>query len=206
MKKKVSDILDNPILYSAFQKAVKTKRYYDNLDHLLGSEGNIKVLDYGCGPGDLLERLRFNYYLGIDPSGDCIRRAIRRFPKLESNARFCVGDQELLRSLPKEDFDLVIAIGVLHHMTDESVNDFLQEAYRILRVDGRLITLDPVRHEKESRLSGFLVKQDRGRNVRNALSYRELVDKRKFLVESQVHVGMLRIPYDQFSMRCRKLN
>jgi ubiquinone/menaquinone biosynthesis C-methylase UbiE len=203
---KASDILENPILYSGFQRLVKTQRYNQNLDHLIGSFSVSKVLDFGCGPGDLYEKIDCQYYFGIDPSKECIDMAKKRFPNYRLKGEFCIGNQEQLKCLTTQDFDLIIAIGVFHHMSDPFILDFLKQAHRILKTGGRIVTLDPVRHENESLLSGFLVQQDRGRNVRTPDGYISLVKNYPFSVESQIHVGLLRIPYDQFSMTCVKLD
>lgn len=204
MKRKVSDVLENPFLYSLFQKLVKTQRYERHLDSLIGSPENLRVLDFGCGPGDLYPRLSRSNYLGIDPSENNIRRATERFGNSERVPEFKIGDESLVRSLPEESFDLVIAIGVLHHMSNESVLEFLHSAAKILRPTGIFLTLDPVRHSEESYLGGFLVGQDRGRNVRSPEGYLQLIRQNFDPMECGIKRGMLRIPYDQFSMNCKK--
>ena len=63
--------------------------------------------------------------------------------------------------------DLVLAIGLLHHLPDEQVQIVLEMAYAALAEGGRLVTVDPVFIDGQNPVARFLVGADRGRHVRH---------------------------------------
>ena len=71
-----------------------------------------RVLEIGCGLGDLLAAVRPSYGVGIDISEAMVKRARIRHPSLE----FRVGDAELLEL--KEPFDVIILESVIGHLID----------------------------------------------------------------------------------------
>jgi 2-polyprenyl-3-methyl-5-hydroxy-6-metoxy-1,4-benzoquinol methylase len=119
---KLADIFNHPKLYSVIQKSLKTQKYERNLTESFGETRSVRVLDFGCGPGDLYPRFKHSSYLGIDPLESCIRSAISRFGPNTSTRNFVHGDQATLRELDSNSFGLIIAIGVMHHMP-EKVNN-----------------------------------------------------------------------------------
>lgn len=89
------------------------------------------ILDVGCGGGDHCQRLH-NWFpeanvLGIDIAAEAIDYA-KRF----STDRLTFAVQKE-KSLPYEtgSFDVVTAMLVCHHMTDEEFISFIKECYRI---------------------------------------------------------------------------
>lgn len=197
---KLADIFDQPKLYSLLQGALKTRRYEDNLSNLIGESSNLRVLDFGCGPGDLYPRFKNCFYLGLDPLQTCIDRALSRYGQNIDSRTFQVGNHLTLNHLPDGSFDLVIAIGVLHHISDEASANLIGQVKRLLSPrSGRFVTLDPVRHPGESKLSGLLVSQDRGRFVRTPKHYESLISRDLTISQAKVVKSLIRIPYDQFA-------
>ena len=84
----------------------------------------------------------------------------------DSSVTFLLGDHTALKSLPESTFDLIFAIGVLHHIDDLVFNEFVEQAFRLFKPGARLMRFDPVLHQHQSRLSKRVVKQDRGLWVR----------------------------------------
>ncbi len=78
----------------------------------LGSFDGARLLDVGCGFGDLLAWLNARgvrpRYTGLDICPPMIERCRRRFPGAE--ARFLVGD--VLEHEPTEPYDYVVASGI----------------------------------------------------------------------------------------------
>ena len=78
-----------------------------------------RVLDVGCGTGELLRTLRPGYGLGIDISPKMIETARERSRDCP-HLHYAVGDgcrEEVFRDLD-EKFDVICAVGVIHEMED----------------------------------------------------------------------------------------
>jgi ubiquinone/menaquinone biosynthesis C-methylase UbiE len=134
-------------------------------------------------------------YLGIEPLQSCVRKARLMFSG--TNRQFVLGDHKQLKEIPDESFDLIIAVGVLHHIDDDIASEFIEEGWRILRRGGRLTTLDPVFHSDQSILSRAVVKWDRGKWVRTESEYSEIITAHfPGKKEARIYSGLLRIPYD----------
>lgn len=97
--------------------------------HLV-AEGQ-RVLELGCGLGDLLASLNPSFGLGVDFSRRMIREASRRHPQL----RFVHAD---VHELPVTDrFDLIILSDLIHDLWD--VQAVLEQAARVSHHRTRLI-------------------------------------------------------------------
>jgi len=160
-----------------------------------------KVLDIGCGPGDMLGFLPGVDYLGFDVSREYIEAAKSRFG---NRGRFLCADVSVA-SLEQErgQFDLVLATGVLHHLDDERADRMFELARAALRPAGRLITYDGCYVPGQSRLARWVLSKDRGKFVRHHDEYVRLASKHFSTVEPHVRHDLLRIPYTHLIMFCR---
>lgn len=66
-------------------------------------------------------------------------------------------------------------MGVLHHLSDDDAKVILSSVRSQLKPSGRLITLDPCFTEPQNPIARFLIKHDRGCNVRTPEQYSKLV-------------------------------
>ena len=73
--------------------------------------------------------------------------------------------------------DVVLCMAVVHHLTDEMVDQVFGEALRVLKVGGKLILLDPVL-DSERLLGRILWKFDRGSYPRTAEVLRKKLEAR----------------------------
>lgn len=108
----------------------------------------------------------------------------------------------LSRQLPA--FDVAIAIGVLHHLDDDEAGDLFTLAFRSLVAGGRLISLDGCLLDRQSFIARFLIRHDRGRNVRSPAGYVALASRVFGSIKTKVEHDGLRIPYTHFVMECTK--
>jgi len=102
-------------------------------------------------------------------------------------------------------FDLVLAIGVLHHLSDMEALQLCQLAQAALKPRGRFITLDGCYLPGQSPIAHHLLKRDRGQNVRDQAGYTKIVSQvfSKDVVASIRH-DLLRIPYTHIILECTK--
>ena len=160
----------------------------------------MKVLDVGCGPADILAYLPNVNYWGFDISDYYINQARRRFGKL---GQFQCRQLEVndLESLPF--FDVVLAIGLIHHLDDAVALEVVQLASKALKPGGRLLTIDPCLDPSQNPVARFLIRHDRGQNVRDRAGYDALA---KAVFESPRIVVQHRawIPYTHCFMECQK--
>ncbi|MGA9858841.1 MAG: class I SAM-dependent methyltransferase [Solirubrobacteraceae bacterium] len=98
-----------------------------------------RVLDLGCGAGDLTADLASTgaHVLGIDVAEAALRRARRRHPELDFRRA------EIGEALPIEEqsCDVVWASEVIEHVAD--TEHWLREVRRVLAPGGRLLLTTP---------------------------------------------------------------
>jgi SAM-dependent methyltransferase len=159
-----------------------------------------RILDIGCGPGDILDFLPKVQYLGIDLDTRYITAARKRFG---NRGEFrCESATETVLREPAS-FDIVMANGVLHHLDDSEVRKVLSMARLALKPAGRLVAHDGAFVAEQSAIEALLLKMDRGRFVRTPDQYVDLARKAFDDVEGVVRRGMLRSPYTHHIMTCR---
>src|SRR5215211_7729469 len=132
---------------------------YDTLSRLLGSlfasvaadvaaatPPGARVLEVGCGPGHLSNRLARRHGLevtGVDLDPAMIERARanagRPGSARERRPSFVVGDAASL-AFPDRSFDLVVSTLSMHHWSDPAAG--LAEIGRVLRPGGRALIWD----------------------------------------------------------------
>ncbi|MEW6369021.1 MAG: class I SAM-dependent methyltransferase [Acidobacteriota bacterium] len=107
-------------------------------------EDDTRLLDYGCGTGELLASLQrrgFRGHLeGCDISGEMLKEAARRLGAsskivLHHVARGSPG-------VPSDSFDLVTMCAVLHHLPHSDEDAAIQDIARVLRPGGRAVIFE----------------------------------------------------------------
>lgn len=94
------------------------------------------VLDLACGNGVSTANMKGRLVVGLDLSTTQMVRAKRKF----KNTNYVVGDAQKL-PFQNNSFDLIVAINMLHHVYKP--DEVLKEAYRVLKKDGKILTVDP---------------------------------------------------------------
>jgi SAM-dependent methyltransferase len=160
-----------------------------------------KVLDVGCGPGAMVPFLPSVDYTGIDLNPLHIETARRRFG---DKGRFMVVDAG--QSLPGEDgtYDVAYALALLHHLDDAAAVRLLTALVRLVKIGGRIVTLDNVYLPGQHPIARLLNKLDSGLNVRDPAGYEGLTAGLPVSIETRVYRDRLRVPYDHFRMALMK--
>ena len=200
---KIQGIFDNPIVYRLFQLIISKKSTLKIIENeLISPTNSTRILDFGCGVGHLSKLFVGKYYLGIEPIESCVTAANRFYRQKDIVFRF--GDHETLKSYEDASFDLIMAIGVVHHLNDESFKVLTSESYRLLKPGGRFVTLDPVFHSQQRSLSRWVVSKDRGEWVREQTQYLSTLAEFFSSINSKNYSGLLRIPYDHIFVTATK--
>lgn len=192
-------VLSNASAYALLQRAIGSERSYTRfVDEFMRPRPGDRVLDIGCGPGEVLRFLPDVRYVGIDISPEYIEAARQRFGDA---AEFQCAD---VRSadVPDEEFDIVLVMGVIHHLDDDGARSLFELASRALKDGGRMVASEAVWTEPQHPFARWMNKRDRGANIRTEDGYRKLALESFGSVEMHVRTDLLRIPYSHLLIEC----
>jgi SAM-dependent methyltransferase len=158
--------------------------------------GTPRTLDLGCGTGEYAELFDPSRYLGVDIHPGYVAFAERRNP----SHRFACAD---VRSWTGETqpFDLVLVNGVLHHLDDAAVHEFLRTARSLTRPGGTLLVIEDVHLEPAPLGTRLVHLLDHGEHIRDAARWQALVSAVAPIAKSETYTSGV-CPY--FLMLCPK--
>jgi ubiquinone/menaquinone biosynthesis C-methylase UbiE len=113
------------------------------------------VLDVACGPGAFVLAIapRVSFATGIDLTPEMLRQAGQfQAEKQIANAVFARADADHL-PFPDASFDLVSCQHTFHHITKPAL--VLMEMMRVMKTQGRLLIVDPLAPESDSKFELF---------------------------------------------------
>ncbi|MDR1789709.1 MAG: methyltransferase domain-containing protein [Opitutaceae bacterium] len=199
-------LLKLPSVYTLFQELCGAHAWRRKfIREVIRPRPGDKIVDVGCGPAQMLAWLPAECaYVGLDISEAYIESAKRKYG---ARGVFLVGNTATMKEICVRGgggADVVFCAGVLHHLDDAEVRGVLQFAHRQLVAGGRFCALEAAWLPGQSRLSRWMVGQDRGKNIRTPDEYRALAEQ----VFPSVHIipdlHPLRIPYAGLTMECLK--
>lgn len=102
----------------------------------LGIDDRHDVFDYGCGIGNLVERLvsRCHSVSGYDPSSESLDLCHERAP-----GAMLYPD---ISSVPSSAYDVVLLSCVLHHVVPDLRRNVMNDVMRILKPGGRVVIFE----------------------------------------------------------------
>ena len=195
-------VLSHPLIYDTFQNIMGARscRRDFSINFIRACPGN-RLLDVGCGTAWILEYLPGDIdYWGYDINPEYIAAARAKFGKRGQFTCRLLEESEVAGILP---FDIVIAVGLLHHLDDDNARNVLRLARLALQPGGRFVSLDPVFAAGQNPIARFIVSRDRGLNVRDAEGYLALARHEFCLVEGKVR-HRIWIPYTHWIMECTR--
>ncbi|MGC1547378.1 MAG: class I SAM-dependent methyltransferase [Rhodanobacter sp.] len=204
----IKRILTLSWVYSLFQNLVgATKGAEWVSDNFWRAQPGHKAVDIGCGPGNTAHLLpKGVHYVGFDVSEKYIGHARETFAH-DPDKTFIVGvAEDFVANLPPQmqNADLVIMNGLLHHLDDGEALTALRLARESLSPDGRLVCLEACFLISQAPIAHWVLKQDRGQNVRSEPEWKALVAQVFGNFETYILTGLLRIPYTQMIIEARR--
>jgi SAM-dependent methyltransferase len=160
-----------------------------------------RVLDLGCGPADILAFLPEVDYLGVDLDPNYIEAAEKKYG---DRGTFRCEPGETVADLEPGSFDLVMANGLLHHLTDDQAADLFRVARAALKPGGRFVTLDNCFVPGQSWIARRLIKMDRGQFVRTEAGYLRIARQVFPDVAVSIRHDLMRVPYTHIIMTCTR--
>jgi ubiquinone/menaquinone biosynthesis C-methylase UbiE len=132
-------------LYDPFARVAGLSQVHGELLDRAGVRAGHRVLEIGCGPGDLLMQLGRRVpgadLTGIDPDPAALRMARRKAVRRRLTVRFMLAYADEL-PLPDDSFDRVLCSYMLHHLDEEPQVAAMREIRRVLRPGGELHVVD----------------------------------------------------------------
>ena len=191
-------------LYDFFQKMVGAYSWREKVikQHVANDiPQNGRLIDVGCGTAEAIKFLPKNVeYIGFDRNPDYIKEAQKRFEQY--NAKFYCEELSLDFQKNTRSADVVLALGLLHHLDDAQALDLFKLAKKLIGKSGFLLTLDPLFDSQQSSIARYIISKDRGTAVRGESGYKQLALQVCSRVEVFVDTNPLYIPYTGIVMKC----
>ncbi len=176
MKSIINKLSKNLHLFVYLRKIIEFNFIF--IEKILKKEINdrskkIKILDIGCGSGEISRFFNNLDYIGIDVNPDYIEFARKIYKK-----NFELMNAQKLR-FKKRYFDYVVIIGVLHHIDDKNCSLILNEITRVVKNNGKIIIIEDVNTQSKIDLLGNIIRKlDVGEHIRTQKEWLELLSKK----------------------------
>jgi SAM-dependent methyltransferase len=198
-------VLECAWIYALFKRLLQPpSAQWKFVAEFVRAQPGARILDIGCGTGWILDYLPGDlHYVGYDLNPNYIASAQQRFG--DRGTFFCADiTGQSVPQIEGELFDIVLALGLVHHLNDAEAKRLCESAHAHLKPNGVFITFDGVYAPNQSRIARYIISRDRGQAVRTPEGYLALTESLFATVKRQVRTDLLRIPYTHFLMHCYK--
>ena len=200
-KNQIYNFINNPLIYKIIQGIMSGTSLRNSIIKKNIKKSNLKILDIGCGPAQILEHIPQCDYYGYDIDNRSIQYAKKKYHQKNYHFYCKKFNKTELKKLPK--FDFIIFFGILHHLSNKEVYEILKLCKKIMKKNSKLLTEDPILLENQNVIAKFLIKKDRGLNVRDKQEYINLLKKHFKKIKNKV-THQYFIPYTWFTTVCSK--
>ena len=159
----------------------------------LGEVRGMKILDVGCGFGDLsilLADMGAEVY-GLDFTRSMVTVARARACEFAPQVCFVVGDAQLTPFGPEE-FDAVVAMRAVHHFPD--IPGFLREVRRVLKPGGKAVFIEPQKANPIVELNRRIFRPEQHSEHEHALTTKDIDAVRTIFPKNRTDVFYLVSP------------
>ncbi len=163
----------SPGLYNKIVRSKQELYYEKSLIDSVFDLSNKKILDFGCGTGSQAVFFEPKLYYGVDIDEKRIQAARKNFPK---HLFFLQNENKI--KFEDNFFDVILAIAVLHHISDKKLSFYIDEFCRILKKDGVIISVEPCIFPKSNLRNKLMKFFDQGKFIRTEKEYKSFFDKR----------------------------
>lgn len=197
-------LLEHPWLYSLFQRFMGVhNKYRMYVADFLKPFPGCRILDIGCGYAEILNHLPKDVdYVGYDISPEYIAYARKRHGHRAAFFNQRVNEIQLEN---RGTFDIVLADGLLHHLSDAEAGDLFKTGSEALRDTGFMFTADPTLIENQGLIPRWISLMDRGRHVRYPMEYKGLAEKSFPRVEVHIIHNVSNRPQTGCFLKCYKI-
>ena len=194
----VHALLSSAFIYSFVQRIMSATSFRKKIINKYIKKKNVKILEIGCGPAEILESLTKVQYYGFDINQIYIKHAKKKYQ--DKGKFFCKKfTNKDIKSLPK--FDHVLLFGILHHLNDDEANQLLLLSKKVLKKKGNIISLDNIFINNQNFIAKLLIGLDRGENVRSKNGYITILKKHFKKINTKIYHQKF-IPYTYFVSQC----
>lgn len=142
------------------------------------------ILDFGCGIGILAPLFPSKKYLGFDIDEKAIAFARKKYPRYA----FIWGNATSLK-LDKK-FDLIVVVGVLHHLNNMEARQALSVMDSLLTKNGSIIIIEAIPPIYKWNILGQILRSlDNGHFVRTLPEYKKLISSGLEIKEQYAKIG-----------------
>jgi len=183
------------IIYRPFQKLIRKKHVYENLNKYIAEKKIKNVYDIGCADSVFLKyNTNLISYYGYDINSQFIKKSKKVYKSNKKYNFVCCAAAEIA-NLQFKPNSIVLMCGIIHHLNDEDAINLISN---INTQNVEAFAIDPLKKDKLGFLNKFFISIDRGNYIRDESQYKKIfhsfkiIHKNNFLIFKYEHIMHLK--------------